>query len=943
MAAHTPVRTLITADSATFRHTWRLASTGQLFGDSRSAYSNKAYDTVGLLSDVEVSVNLETAFIRPTDSYVYIKHIYNYGNGYDTYRVRGDSSLNFVVGVYVDMDADSQYDALDPPADILIVKDFTETVVLVVAQAGPTALDGSVDTLYLSTTSNDTTAPSAETVTLVLTVDSQPPTKPTPLEPPSGTETMSLRMTFTWVASTDTGAGLSYYRFELDTSGEYVNPILSETLYVTAFTPDSDLAANRYFWRVRAVDTVGNRTSALDSSLLIVDTIVTLSLTNPADTHETNAATMRFAWSTTDAETYTWQLSRDSAFTTIADSVVDTKATSMIRTVGPEDTYYWRVVARDTAGNYDTDVRAFLLDTSVRQVPAIQPADGHETTNIAVMLTWQAVADSVGIDSYALEVSSRATFETMVFTDTVDQAFTSDTLTGLYNDTYYWRVKAIDDLGNIGAYSDTRGFVTDTIVNPVVAVSPADAHETTNGSPVVTWQAVSDSVGVDSYVVEVSKLLTFVSTEFVDTVDRLLTTDTVTGLYNDTYYWRVKAIDELGNVGPYSDTWGFVTDTIVNQVVLVSPSDAHETTTAAPVVTWQAAADSVGVDTYVVEASKTLAFATTVFVDTLDQALTSDTVTGLYNDTYYWRVKAIDELGNVGPYSDTRGFVTDTIVNQVVLVSPADAHETTNGAPVVTWQAVSDSVGVDSYVVEASKLLTFATPEFVDTVDRLLTSDTVTGLYNDTYYWRVRAIDELANVGPYSDTRGFVTDTIVNRVVLVGPSDAHETTNATPVVTWQAVSDSVGVDTYVVEVSKSLLFTATEFVDTVDRARTSDTVMGLYNDTYYWRVRAIDELANVGPYSDPRGFVTDTIVNQVALMSPANAHETSNASPVVTWQAVSDSVGVDSYVVEGSKLLTFESTAFADTVDRLLTTATGTGVGRATGSGGCTTTRTTGA
>src|SRR3990167_8757946 len=148
MAAHTPVRTLITADSATFRHTWRLASTGQLFGDSRSAYSNKAYDTVGLLSDVEVSVNLETAFIRPTDSYVYIKHIYNYGNGYDTYRVRGDSSLNFVVGVYVDMDADSQYDALDPPADILIVKDFTETVVLVVAQAGPTALDGSVDTLY---------------------------------------------------------------------------------------------------------------------------------------------------------------------------------------------------------------------------------------------------------------------------------------------------------------------------------------------------------------------------------------------------------------------------------------------------------------------------------------------------------------------------------------------------------------------------------------------------------------------------------------------------------------------------------------------------------------------------------------------------------------------------------------------------------------------------
>ena len=154
------------------------------------------------------------------------------------------------------------------------------------------------------------------------------------------------------------------------------------------------------------------------------------------------------------------------------------------------------------------------------------------------------------------------------------------------------------------------------------------------------------------------------------------------------------------------------------------------------------------------------------FSDTLDGVLTSDTVTGLYNDTYYWRVRAIDDLGNRGSYSATRGFITDTIVNQVVLTSPADGHETTAINFLVVWTATADSVGVDSYAVEVSKSSVFTTMTFSDTLDGVLTSDTVTGLYNDTYYWRVRAIDDLGNAGPYSSARGFITDTIVNQVTL---------------------------------------------------------------------------------------------------------------------------------------------------------------------------------
>src|SRR3989338_3754155 len=166
---HTPANTLLT-NVASFQYTWLLRSTGQLFGDSRTVYTDTAYETVALLSAVDVATNLETADIQPADSYVFIKHIRNLGNGYDTYQVRGESTANFVRGMYLDADGDSVYDASDPPVSTVVLRELAETVVLVLVQAPAAAADGSADTLLLSATSTAVSLPSAETVTLALTV-----------------------------------------------------------------------------------------------------------------------------------------------------------------------------------------------------------------------------------------------------------------------------------------------------------------------------------------------------------------------------------------------------------------------------------------------------------------------------------------------------------------------------------------------------------------------------------------------------------------------------------------------------------------------------------------------------------------------------------------------------------------------------------------------------
>ena len=96
----------------------------------------------------------------------------------------------------------------------------------------------------------------------------------------------------------------------------------------------------------------------------------------------------------------------------------------------------------------------------------------------------------------------------------------------------------------------------------------------------------------------------------------------------------------------------------------------------------------------------------------------------------------------------------------MTLSLPADAHETSNLTPVVSWVSVADSVGIDSYIVEVSRLISFETLALTDTVSGSRTQDTLSALsIYGTYYWRVRAIDRIKNIGPASDTRRFVVKT----------------------------------------------------------------------------------------------------------------------------------------------------------------------------------------
>ena len=116
---------------------------------------------------------------------------------------------------------------------------------------------------------------------------------------------------------------------------------------------------------------------------------------------------------------------------------------------------------------------------------------------------------------------------------------------------------------------------------------------------------------------------------------------------------------------------------------------------------------------------------------------------------------------------------------------------------------------------------------------------------------------------------------------------------------WSAVSDSAGTADYNWQVSPSGSMSPIVAQGTDVAPRTSDTVSGLANGTYYWQVQAVDTNLIVGPYSSPQTF-TVTGANSGELPAPTlNPPQTGATSfhPyfsfAMSWSAVAGATGYD--------------------------------------------------
>ncbi|HZE81441.1 MAG TPA: hypothetical protein VE604_11095 [Candidatus Polarisedimenticolia bacterium] len=136
----------------------------------------------------------------------------------------------------------------------------------------------------------------------------------------------------------------------------------------------------------------------------------------------------------------------------------------------------------------------------------LSPASGANLTS-PLTISWSAVTDPSGILGYNWQVSTSSTFPTVALQNSTNDGITQDTVSGLPNGTYFWRVQAVSGAFVKSAWSATHSFnITGTGAGQPGAptMSPTKAYSTFHPLEVMTfnWSPVA---GAASYVLQFSK------------------------------------------------------------------------------------------------------------------------------------------------------------------------------------------------------------------------------------------------------------------------------------------------------------------------------------------------------------------------------------------------------------------------------------------------------
>ena len=293
----------------------------------------------------------------------------------------------------------------------------------------------------------------------------QGPSAPVLSLPSNGFITSDNTPLFDWSDITDA----ANYELQVDNIDSFDSPDIDENnLTSSTYTASSSLADGKYYWHVRAKDSAGNWGGWSGTWSFTIDTKAPAAptLSSPSDGSTTNNETPTFEWSDiNDAANYELQVDDKENFLSRPDMVIaDSNSTSSTYTASDitDGTYYWRVRAKDSAGNWSrwSDIWSFTVDTQGPQAPTLLKPDNESTIpDSTPEFRWDKVE---GADKYELEVDNSSSFTGPEIhkTSLEDSSYTASEI--LPDGTYYWHVRAKDSAGNWSRWSDIWSFTVDT-------------------------------------------------------------------------------------------------------------------------------------------------------------------------------------------------------------------------------------------------------------------------------------------------------------------------------------------------------------------------------------------------------------------------------------------------------------------------------------------------
>ncbi len=420
--------------------------------------------------------------------------------------------------------------------------------------------------------------------------------------------------------------------------------------------------------------------------------------------------------------------------------------------------YHYRIKTSDEIGNQTVSPDEIFTTAAVASVqvldttsPTVSEAGSISLGTTTATLGWTTNELSVS----TLEYGTTTSYGTQATLSLSALLAHTASLTGLTaGTTYYYCIHSTDVAGNT-ANSCGHSFATDSASAPADVTAPVislTASTPTSSGATVTWTTNE----LANTQVQYGTTTSYGSSTDLDPILALTHSVDIAGLSaSTTYHYRVKSIDDAGNVALGSDQTVTTSSTPQVQVssVAISAIETTSITTSGVTITWQT---DVPADSQIEYGdSENLGTLTT-----LSTALTTNhsvTLTGLSQNTnYIFKVKSKPVGASVQTVSDFEEF--NTLAHSVAVVAPANVISvssgviTTSGAT-ITWTTDTSAnsqveFGISTSYGEASALNS-----------TLVTSHVIalTGLDSNTlYHFRVKSVDHVGNI-TFSEDYTFTT------------------------------------------------------------------------------------------------------------------------------------------------------------------------------------------
>ncbi len=349
------------------------------------------------------------------------------------------------------------------------------------------------------------------------------------------------------------------YHLLLENSPLFNNPLVDDsTIADTTFSLIDSLDSDgTWYWKIRAGNGgIWSDFSSVQFFRLDNTDPTTPVLTSPGDIWMADPRP-EFLWQASSdggsgMDKYILQVDTESDFNlplTFEDSTANTSYTAPFD-LSSNTRYYWRVLARDIAGNLaSSGVGTFGIDNTPPDSPVgFNASPDGWFTNPNFSISWTDPSDSTGISMalYKIGMPPTADYDTTGHFDSSPQSFLADTV-GMYS-IFLW---LIDGLGNL-SYANS-GFDTMLFDNSQPYGCEANSPDTTSDPTfLVSWSEGSDSGSGVSGFYDV-RYKDGEAGNWVDWITGFSGLDSAfTGVQNHSYFFEARTYDFAGNQEPFS-------------------------------------------------------------------------------------------------------------------------------------------------------------------------------------------------------------------------------------------------------------------------------------------------------------------------------------------------------------------------------------------------------